>query len=86
MHAIAHPHLPRIALLALGAVVLALVVLLLAAARLGDISPSSGSASSGAAAGAPANVHNAPAASSWVTTPFEAPFRLVLSWNPRNGR
>lgn len=80
MHAIERPHLPRIGVLALSALLLAIVVLLLAASRVGDIG--SGSASSGAATGLPTKIHTtAPAAWSWFTNPFAAPFRVVLPWN-----
>jgi hypothetical protein len=43
MHAIEHPNLPRIGGLALGAVLVAIAVLLLAATRVGDIGFRSGS-------------------------------------------
>ena len=42
MHAIERPYLPRIGVLTLGAVLLAVVVLLLAASRVGDVGLSSG--------------------------------------------
>ena len=64
MHAIERPHLPRIGVLALGAVLLAIVVLLLAASRVGDIGLSSSSASSGASTAPPASIHSAPSAAS----------------------
>lgn len=81
MHAIERPHLQRIGVLALGAVVLAIVVLLLAAARAGDIGLSSVSASSGTATGPPATVRTAPSpAASWFANPFAPPFRVVLPW------
>lgn len=87
MHAIERPHLPRIGILALGAVVLAIVVLLLAASRVGDIGWSSGAASSGAPAGPPAKIDSAaPAAPSWFANPFAPPFRVVLPWNTPSRR
>jgi hypothetical protein len=87
MHAIERPHLPRIGILALGAVLLALVVLLLAASRAGDIGLSSGSTSSAATTTPPAEIHSMPAAASpWFTNPFAAPFHVVLPWNAATRR
>lgn len=87
MHAIERPRLPRIGVLALGALLLAVAVLLLAGSRLGDLGPSSGSASGGPAASPPAPIHSAgAAASSWLTNPFAAPFHVVLPWNTAGGR
>jgi hypothetical protein len=83
MHAIERPRLPRVGVVALGALALAIVVLLLAASRLGDIGLSSHSASTDAATGASAQNRSAPpVASSWLwSNPFKAPFRVVLPWN-----
>lgn len=82
MHAIERPRLPRIGVLALGAILLAIVVLLLAASRLGDIGVTAGSASIGAVVSPPANTRSAPlVASSWFSNPFRVPFRVILPWN-----
>ena len=82
MHAIERPHLPRIGVLALSAVLLTMVVLLVAASRLGDIGLGAGSASSGTVTGQPARVHSAPPpASTWFSNPFAQPFHVVLPWN-----
>jgi hypothetical protein len=82
MHAIERPHLPRIGVPALGAVLLAVVVLLLAASRVGDNGISFRSASSGAPTAPPAEIHSGlPVASSWFTSPFAAPVRVVLPWH-----
>jgi hypothetical protein len=87
MHAIERPRLPRISVLAVGAVLLAIVVLLLAAARVRDISLSSGSAPSGAKAGPPVTIHSARrAGSSWVTSAFAVQSRVVLPWNTTTRR
>jgi preprotein translocase subunit SecG len=82
MHAIERPHLPRTGIFAVSAVLLAIVVLLLAPSRGGDIGLSSGSESSAATTTTQAKIHStAPAASSWFTNPFAAPFHVVLPWN-----
>jgi hypothetical protein len=86
MHAIEHPHLPRMGVLALGAALLAIVVLLLAASRLGGIGLSAGSASSGPAA-VPARSHSAPPAAAWaLNNPFASPFRVTLPWTTTSRR
>lgn len=85
MHAIERPYLPRIGVLTLGAVLLEIVVLLLAASRVGDVGLSSGSASSGTATGLPATIHSAPMSSSF-TNPFGVPFRVVLPWTAASRR
>jgi ABC-type glycerol-3-phosphate transport system substrate-binding protein len=81
MHAIERPHLPRMASLALGAVLLAVVVLLLAASRVGDLGMSSTASSTPPAASTPATLHHA-----WRTSPsaftnvFSSPFHAALPW------
>jgi hypothetical protein len=78
MHAIERPLLSRTALLALGAVLLAIVVLLLAASRLGDTGLSAGTASTGAPASPPATApRTALVASSWFANPFVVPVHAV---------
>lgn len=78
MHAIERPLLPRFGLLGLGAVLLAIVVLLLAASRLGDIGVSAGTASSGAVKAPAAHISRTPlAASSWFANPFAVPVHSV---------
>ena len=87
MHALERPHLPRIGGLALGAVLLAIVVLLLAASQPSDIGVGSPPASSGAIAGPPAAAHGqALAAPSWFTNPLGALFRVGLPWGERAER
>jgi hypothetical protein len=83
MHAIERPYLPRTGVLALGAVFLAIVLLLLlAASRVGDIGLTSSSGASGASTAPPAATHSAPSAASlWLTNPFATPFHVVLPWN-----
>jgi hypothetical protein len=81
MHAIERPRLPRVGVLALGAVLLVIVVLLLTAYRIGDIriTSSSGSSTTATSPGAKIQYARAPA-SSWLTNPFISPFRVVVSW------
>jgi len=85
MHALERPQLPRIGALALGAVLLAIVVLLLAASRVGDIGMSSNTASS-APAPTTAISHAGPASSNWLMSPFASPFHVVLPWSAPTGR
>jgi hypothetical protein len=85
MHAIERPQLSRVGVLALSAVLLAIVVLLLAAARVGEIGTTSGSVSaaasgSGAAPLSAAANHARPAVGSWPANPFASPFRVVTPW------
>lgn len=89
MHALEHPHPSRIGLLTLGAVVLAIVVLLLAAARLGGIG-----ASSRAAASLSASSPQATARTSWPaawpryfnSNVFASPFHIAFPWTRVRGR
>lgn len=85
MHAIETPQLPRISVLALGAILLAIVVLLIAASRVADIGGSSGF-SSGAAT-APAAVASVRTATSpWSANPFASPFHVVAPWTTATRR
>jgi hypothetical protein len=82
MHAIAHPHLPRIGVLALGAILMAVVLLLLAATRVGDIRLGSSPGSAAPATTRAATIHyGRPAISSWSANPFASPFHVVLPWS-----
>jgi hypothetical protein len=85
MHAIERPLLPRIGLLALGTVVLAFVVMLLAASRLGDLGLSAGSAANSAFTSPGAGIRIPPPAS-WYANPFAVPVRAVLPWSSANRR
>lgn len=81
MHAIERPHLQRVGVMALGGVLLAIVVLLLAASRVGDIGIGSGASSSARVIGPATAIHRtSPGASSWLASPFASPFRVVLPW------
>ena len=87
MHAIEHPHLPRVGLMALGALLLAIIVLLLAASRIGGIGANSTSATSGAATIQAAAVHRPGSAGpSWYANPFASPFHVVAPWAKPAGR
>ena len=82
MHAMAHPHLPRIGVLTLGVILMAVVLLLLAATRVGDIRLGSSPGSTSPATARAAAIHYArPAASPWSTNPFASPFHIVLPWS-----
>jgi len=82
MHAIDRPQLPRLGAFALAAVILAIVVPLLAATRVGDIGLSSGFGSSGAATAPAAGAPSAsPTITSWFLNPFAAPIRATLPWS-----
>lgn len=86
MHAI-HPHIPRAMLVTLAAAVLTILVMLVFAARVGDIS--FGTSSSGPAAPAASAKLTAPSENhSWLTNPFAPPFqqRIVLPWESSAGR
>lgn len=90
MHAIERPHLPRVGFLALGAVLLAITVLLLAASRVEDIGVSSTSESTRAAsvpAATAATINEArPVGSSAFTNAFASPFHVALPWPKATGR
>jgi hypothetical protein len=85
MHAI-HPHLPRPILVTLTAALLTILVLLIFAARVGDISFSSSSNGSPSPAASttkistPVKIHGP----SWLANPLAPPFqqRIPLPWAP----
>ncbi len=87
MHAIEHPHLSRSGLMALGAVILAILVLLVAAARVGGIGANSRADTGGPAVGPRTTAHSSwsPAAS-WYANAFASPFHVVLPWARATGR
>jgi hypothetical protein len=78
MHALDRQHFPRIGTIALAATLLAIVLMLLAASRVGDIGIGGSSVGTSFA--------TRPAASTpartpiWVTHPFASPFRVTLPW------
>lgn len=81
MHAIERPHVSRVGLMALGAVVLAILVGLLAAYRVGEIGGGSTSGVSGAVTGQTVAVHGSGSAgSSWYANPFASPFHVAFPW------
>jgi hypothetical protein len=87
MHAIAHPHLPRTGVLALGVIVMAIAVLLLAASRAGDIRLASSPGSPAPATTRVTAIDQArPTPSLWSTGPFASPFHAVLPWSSAIGR
>ncbi len=87
MHAIERPHLSRVGLMALGAMLMAIIVLLLAASRLGGIGAASTSHAAGAAIGPKAAVHaQGPSTGSQFRNAFAPPFPVVLSWATPRGR
>lgn len=88
MHAI-HPQLPRHVLMALLGAMLTLLVVLVLASRVGDVSLGSGSQSAaGNAAPAAVQTVRSAHAPAWLTNPFALPFqRVALPWQSRpNGR
>ncbi len=86
MHAIERPHLPRVGLLALG-VLVAIVVLLLAAPRVGDLGVSATSDSSGTAASATATtINHSLTNGAAFTNAFASPFHVVVPWAKATGR
>jgi len=87
MHAIERPYLSRVGLTALGVMLVAIIVLLLAASRLDGIGASSPSNATGAAVGPAAAVHPlTPAGVSPFTDALATPFRVVVSWTTPHGR
>ena len=81
MHAIERPYLPRVGLRTLGTVLLAIVVLLLAASRVGGIDANSTSAARGALLGRTAAAgRSGLVGSSWLTNGFASPFHVALPW------
>lgn len=81
MHAIDRPHIPRLGLMALGAILLAIIVLLLAASRVGEIGANATPNATAAPVSHTATVHNwRPAGPSWLANPFVSPFRVALPW------
>ncbi len=87
MHAIDRPQLPRIGMLALSAALLAIVIVLLIASRLGDVGAGLGAGSPGVATYPPATFNSMrPADSSWLANPFASPFHVTLPWTAANRR
>jgi len=83
MHAI-HPHIPRAMLVTLAAAVMTILVLLVFAARVGDISFNS-SANGSASAAASAPTISTPVQlrePAWLANPLAPPFqqRIALPW------
>ena len=87
MHAIEHPHLPRVGWMATGALVLAVIVLLLAASRVGGLGASHMSEASRATIGPQITVDGSGYARAFrSSSPFASPFHIAIPWTKPSRR